>query len=78
MYTYRVNIDDKIIFGPICHNYATAIENAKNHLNKLKSEGYSTDDIPDIQKPFKVQFLCDNLEGFIEVGKIIFVDLDTD
>jgi len=25
-----------------------------------------------------VQFSCDNLEGFIEVGKIIFVDLDTD
>lgn len=37
MHTFRVNIDDKIIFGPICHNYSTAIENAKNHLNKLRS-----------------------------------------
>ena len=74
MYTYKFVTDDQTIFGPICHNYATAYENAKNFLLHLKTMGYDYDEAPEINKPFKVELLGSNSKGLLVVGRIIFVE----
>lgn len=76
MYTYRHISEDITIYGPICHNYASAVDSATRYLKNLVSSGFETELIPDIKKPFKVHVIKDGSKGFVEVGKIIFVDSD--
>ncbi len=78
MYTFRHITEESTIYGPICHNNATAIDSAVKYINNLVSSGFETEIIPDIKKPFKVHVIKDGSKGFVEVGKIIFIDSNDD
>jgi len=78
MYTFRHITEESTTYGPICHNNATAIDSAIKYINNLVSSGYQASEIPEIKKPFKVHISKDNLKGYVEVGKIIFIDSNDD
>lgn len=74
MYTYRFTCEKEEKFGPICHNYATACQQATEYVQSLINEGWSveTGNMDLIQEPYDIILSLNNKKARVCVGNLTF------
>jgi hypothetical protein len=77
MYTYKFTCGSDELYGPICHNYATACNEATNHVQVLVNSGWSvsTGNMDLIQEPYDIILNMDGKIARVVVGKLTFAQV---
>ena len=77
MYTYKFTCGSDELYGPICHNYATACKEATNHVQSLVNSGWSvsTGNMDLIQEPYDIVLNMDGKIARVVVGKLTFAQV---
>ena len=74
MYTFKFTCGSEVVYGEICHNYATACKQATDFIQELIDSGWvvSSGNMDLIQEPYDIILTNDNKIARLVVGKLIF------
>ncbi len=77
MYTYKFTCNTEEVYGPICHNYATACKEATNYVQSLVDNGWVANEgnMDLIQEPYDIILNFDGKIARIVVGKLTFAQI---
>jgi hypothetical protein len=78
MYTFKITYNYKEEYGPICHNYATAFQEANKELSKLIETGWVIEkgsNSDDIKIPYNVKLKREGSDAIIYICKILLQDI---
>lgn len=77
MYTFKFTCGSEVIYGEICHNYATACKSATDYIQELVNSGWevSTGNMDLIQDPYDIILKLDEKIARITVGKLTFAQI---
>ncbi len=72
MYTFKFTCGSEVVYGDICHNYATACKSATDYVQDLVNSGWSvsTGNMDLIQEPYDIILKLDEKIARIIVGKL--------
>lgn len=77
MYTFKFTCGSEVVYGDICHNYATACKSATDYVQNLVNSGWSvsTGNMDLIQEPYDIILKLDEKIARIVVGKLTFAQV---
>jgi len=77
MYTYKFTCGSDELYGQICHNYATACNEATNYVQALVNSGWavSSGNMDLIQEPYDIILNMDGKIARVVVGKLTFAQV---